>query len=213
MLGFPSTVIYPERMDPRYERTQRQLRRAVYELAAERPVGEIAVAELCRAAGVTRDTFYRHATSPTTLLAEALGDELTAAIEAVRDEHSGRLGPGERLDGEALMRQSERALLQHLRTHAAVYRNAMAAGLVPELRAQLETVIFDALAEHALAHPSILPEAIAPDDQQALEITTAYAASGTVGAIERWLRHDPLDVDRGAALILAASPGFWLRDA
>ncbi|QJU55807.1 TetR family transcriptional regulator [Herbiconiux sp. KACC 21604] len=199
-------------MDPRYERTQQQLRHAVYRLAAERPVGEIGVAELCRAAGVTRDTFYRHAVSPTTLLAEALGDELTAAIEAVRDEHSGRLAPGERLDGEALMRQSERALLQHLRAHAAVYRNAMTVGLVPELRTQLERLIFDALVEHALVHPSILPEAIAPDDRQALEITAAYAASGTVGAVERWLRHDPLDVDRGAALILAASPAFWLRD-
>ncbi|WP_368497542.1 TetR/AcrR family transcriptional regulator [Herbiconiux sp. A18JL235] len=200
-------------MDPRYERTQRQLRRAVYELAAEHPVGDIAVAELCRAAGVTRDTFYRHATSPTTLLAEALGEELTTAIEAVRDEHAARLAPGERLDGEALMRHSERTLLVHLRTHARVYRNAMTAGLVPELRTQLENIIFDALVEHALSYPSVLPEAIAPDDQMALEITAAYASSGTVGAIERWLRHDPLDVDRGAALILAASPGFWLRDA
>ena len=71
--------------DPRFLRSQERLRAAVLELAAGRSAESITVAELCRAAGVTRDTFYRHAESPVALLVAALGERFEAAAVAHQD--------------------------------------------------------------------------------------------------------------------------------
>ncbi len=46
------------------------------EMASAMPLSQISVTDLCRAAGVTRDTFYRHAAGVTELVADALEAEL-----------------------------------------------------------------------------------------------------------------------------------------
>ncbi|MFT4305577.1 MAG: helix-turn-helix domain-containing protein, partial [Microbacterium sp.] len=61
-------------MDPRRQRTRERLRGAVLELAAAKPIERVTVAELARAAGVMRDTVYRHTPGPVELLAEVLGE-------------------------------------------------------------------------------------------------------------------------------------------
>jgi len=185
-------------VDPRFARSQRSLRAAALELAAHAPVQSISVTAVCRAAGVTRDTFYRHAASPVELVAATLGEDLAEAI--------GRHAP---LSGLEAFRAAERALLQHVADNAAVYRGALAPRLLAPLRATLEDTIASTLRVHLDQHPQSVPVGVDPVDGGALDIVTAYASSGTVGALERWLADDPLDVDRGVAVIIAASPTSW----
>lgn len=176
----------------------------MYSLAEQRPITEVTVAELCRAAKTTRDTFYRHASSPTRLLSDMLGDEIRSTI---RTRHP------DAASGAAMVRRSERALLMHFAEHERVYRNAMTTSLVSELREIFETILRDGLLEHARLHPDILPADVSSPDDASVLIAAAYAASGTVGAIEQWLQQEPLDVDRGVRLIVASSPQFWLRES
>ncbi|MBM7824274.1 AcrR family transcriptional regulator [Arcanobacterium pluranimalium] len=62
--------------DPRFVRVRENLRAAVFELAAHKPVEEISVAELTRAAGISRTTFYKHGVSPAQFIADLIIEEL-----------------------------------------------------------------------------------------------------------------------------------------
>jgi AcrR family transcriptional regulator len=53
-----------ERTDPRITRTTQAVERAIVELAAQRPVSRITVADLAERAGVTRATIYNRYRSP-----------------------------------------------------------------------------------------------------------------------------------------------------
>lgn len=183
-------------MDARSRRSQESLRAAVLDLAGQRPIADVTVSALCLAAGVTRDTFYRHAESPVQLLGDALAAEIDAVMELL--PHSEVIGDG------------ERALLAHVSRRAAVYRGAMHPLLAAPIRSTLEGALRSGLLLWADLHPAIVPAAFA-DDPSAMRIAVAYAAAGTVGAIEEWLRSDDHDIERAARLILAASPEWWLR--
>ncbi|WP_327436570.1 MULTISPECIES: hypothetical protein [unclassified Streptomyces] len=187
-------------MDSRFLRSQRSLRTAVLQLAAEQSPQSLSVAAVCRVAGVTRDTFYRHAGSPVDLLASALGEEIAEVVGGYGD-----------MSGLADFRAGEHALLTHVAGRAVVYRNALDPQLLAPLRANLERVIRDYLRDHLSRHPENLPVGIEAEDLSAVGVVAAYAAAGTVGAVEAWLAEEPLDVERGVRLILAASPEFWFR--
>jgi len=191
-------------MDPRFLRSREALRKTIYEMASRRSITEISVAELCRAAGVTRDTFYRHASSPTNLLSDLLVED----IETVTNDFRLREDDDLPIRGFAA---AERALLGHVATHAAVYRTAMQPHLIAPLRDNLERIIRMVLEEHLLEHPEVRPKGVDANDAAASRLLASYASSGTVGAIESWLRESELDIDRGVRLILAASPQFWFE--
>ena len=53
-----------ERIDPRIARTAQACQGAIVELAAERPISQVTIADLAKGAGVTRATFYNHYTTP-----------------------------------------------------------------------------------------------------------------------------------------------------
>ncbi|GAA3663579.1 TetR/AcrR family transcriptional regulator [Microbacterium marinilacus] len=183
-------------MDVRFLRSRDSLRAAVLDLTTETPIADVTASAVCQRAGVTRDTFYRHAESPLDLLAEALADEIAEVMDGL---------PGQRTIGDG-----ERALIEHVHRRSAVYRNTMHPLLAGPVRANLDRMIRRGLQTWAGLHPRILPPAFA-DDPQALELAVAYAAGGTVGAIEEWLRRGDDDIDRAVRLILAASPEWWLR--
>jgi len=193
-------------MDPRQARTRRALRDAIYELAAAKPIDQVTVAEVSRAASITRDTFYRHAATPVHLLADFLGEELDDFLAAHADLP-------ERSDSElSVFDESERDLLQHVAGHATIYRNAMSPRLIGPLRDALIDRIETALANHLQRHPNIAP---AREDgiprERHVRMLVAYAGTGTVGAIEEWLRSGDLDdIDAAARTIIAASPDWWL---
>jgi len=183
-------------MDARARRSREALRAAVLVLADRLPIGQVTVSAVCAEAGVTRDTFYRHTDSPVGMLADALSAEIAPTMELL---------PQTEAIGDA-----ERALLEHVRHRARVYRGAMHPLLAAPVRSTLESTIRDGLVVWAELHPDIVPEPLA-HDEAAMRIAVAYAASGTVGAIEEWLRSGEDDIDRAVRLILAASPEWWLR--
>ncbi|WP_301113549.1 hypothetical protein [Microbacterium sp.] len=183
-------------MDARSRRSRESLRAAVMELAGQMPISEVTVSSICTAAGVTRDTFYRHSESPVQLLADALSAEIDAAMEILPQTDA--IGDG------------ERALLEHIRRRASVYRGAMQPLLAAPVRSNLEASIRSGLLLWAELHAQIVPPVFA-EDASAMRIAVAYAAAGTVGAIEEWLRSDDDDIDRAVRLILSASPEWWLR--
>ena len=176
-------------------RSRTALRAAVLQLAADKPIGIVSVAEVCRVAGVTRDTFYRHADAPVTLLADALGDELSDMLHRVSELDS--------LSG------AEALLLEHVRSRSDVYRGALAPSLAAPVRANLEGAVAAGLADWLVRHPGSEPAGVR--DPGAREIAIAYAAGGTVAAIEVWLRSGAEDVAWATRAILAASPEWWLR--
>jgi AcrR family transcriptional regulator len=181
-------------MDARTTRTRARLHAAVLELATTTPVADVSAAAVCRAAGVTRDTFYRHTTDPAALLGDALAAELD---DAVGDAPDGPIGV------------AERRLLQHVADRAAVYRGAMRPVLAAPVRSTLERHLREGLHRYAVAHPEIVPSSLADDAD--LRLAAAYAAAGTVGAVEEWLRSGDDDVEHAARVVLAASPSWWLR--
>jgi AcrR family transcriptional regulator len=183
-------------MDARSRRSRESLRGAVLTLAARIPIRQVTASAICLEAGVTRDTFYRHAANPEDLLADALSAEI--------DEIMARL-PDVDAIGDA-----ERALLTHVLARADVYRGAMNPILAAPVRAVIEGSIRSGLLVWAELHPHIVPVDIA-GDASAMRIAVSYAAAGTVGAIEEWVRSGDSDVESAVRMILAASPEWWLR--
>lgn len=186
--------------DPRYLRSRDLLSNAIWALAAQKPVNKIGVAELCRVSSVTRDTFYRHANSPSDLLAGLV----RGRIEAMAEENAREadLTPNPMIAGV-------RKLLAHIDAHASVYR----LGLEVESGAPLFWVLVESLSTLLRAaienEPGLLPHPLAADPVGP-SIAVRYAASGAVGAIQVWLSSSDVDIDRAVSLIVAASPAFWI---
>lgn len=184
-------------MDPRQRRTRDALARVIIELASTRSTRSITVSEVAQAAGVSRDTFYRHATSPARLLASVLDEQLEQL-------------PMPDGDGATTILTAERQLLEHIAEHASIYENALVSGSEGEVREMLVRRIAVKLSAYAQLHPEILPHAA--DNAPIHEFAVSYAAHGTVGAIESWLRSaDRLSVEEAASTIVAVSPSWWLR--
>ncbi|MBS3178869.1 MULTISPECIES: TetR/AcrR family transcriptional regulator [unclassified Pseudoclavibacter] len=197
-------------MDPRQARTRSALRAAIYELAAAQPIADVSVAQVARAAGITRDTFYRHATTPEHLLADFLGEEIDALMAPIANL------PATSGTELSVFDEPERELLRHVARHAQIYLNAMAPRLTGPVRDTLVDRVEAGLLTHLERHPEIAPPAQPGiDDERHRRILVAYAGSGTVSAIEEWLRSGELgdvdgDVDAAASTIIAASPDWWL---
>lgn len=104
------------RTDPRYQRVRAQLTTALLSLAATRPAESISVSELTAAAGVSRASFYAHATSPDELLTEVLVSDLRPTL----DELAACMA-ADGADYLTLWRQLYRALLDHVGRFEAVY--------------------------------------------------------------------------------------------
>lgn len=183
-------------MDPRSQRTRAALHAAILDLASREPVRGVSVVAVCRSADVTRDTFYRYSSDPAQLLADALGEELA------------RLGPA--LHADADIGDAERRLLAHVHHRAAAYRGALDPVLVAPVRRTLEATVRAGLEQWVQNRPEILPPPLR-EDPAALPIAIAYAAGGTVSAIEEWLRGGAGDVDAAVRRVLLASPEWWQR--
>lgn len=193
-------------VDPRRLRTRGTLRGVVYTIAAHKPIGRVTVAEIARAANVTRDTVYRHGSDPVQLLASLLDEEMAEFVRHV--DLSTRAE-----DRDSVFDDGERELLRHIVDHWSVYRNAMNPRLIGPIRDVLIDRISQGLRDYLAHHPEVAPArdpAVDPDLH--LQMLVGYAAGGTVAAIEEWLRAgDPSDEDAAARTVLAASPEWWLQ--
>lgn len=112
---FPSTEVS---MDPRYARARSSLTTAILKLCAKRAPEDVSVSELTKEAGVSRGTFYAHASCPAELLANCLLLEIHGFFPQL-----GNLLSESRENYLLRWREIYIELLEHIAGHGEVYRH------------------------------------------------------------------------------------------
>lgn len=163
------------RVDPRIARTRRSLQEALFELARERPLDEISVADIAERAGVNRSSFYQHYSDKDTLLADA--------IDAVVEEAGASIPVLHEISPEppAILV----AYLRHVEENAAVYSRVFGEHGSPialaRLRDRVQAIVIDAVAtSHADTFDDI------PSD-----VLAAGLSGSVLGVLGAWLTRDP----------------------
>ncbi|WP_426323286.1 hypothetical protein [Microbacterium sp. E-13] len=172
-----------------------KLRAAVLELASRDPGSELSVARISAAAGITRDEYYRHASSPMQLLAEALSDELLTMYDETAEQYPPHIARAMR----------PRLSLTHIAKWAVVYGGPMRNELMAALRQTLAPSFRMINEEDLRAFPELMPAGM-PVDDLAVEFVAAYISGGGMAAIEVWVNEPAPDVERGLAMLMAVSP-------
>ncbi|MGW0590047.1 hypothetical protein [Streptosporangium sp. NPDC002607] len=171
------------------------LRNAVLDLASNNPDSELTVAAVAGAAGISRDEFYRNASSPIQLLADALSDELLSQYEELEDQYP----------DELIRAMRARISLIHLAKWAKVYGGPVRKQLMQALRQTLEPSLRIINEKDIRKHPELLPEGISLDDDLAIKFVSAYNSGGGMAGIEVWVDQPEPDVERGLQLLSAVS--------
>jgi AcrR family transcriptional regulator len=162
-------------VDPRIARTRRSLQEALFDLARERELDEITVADIAERAGVNRSTFYQHYSDKDTLLADAIDAvvELAGTEIPTLDEVT--------LDPPPILVD----YLRHVEENAAVYTRVFGEHgspvAVARLRERIQTIVIDAVAtSHADTFTDVPPDVLA-----------AGLSGSVLGVLEAWLTRDP----------------------
>lgn len=180
------------RVDPRIARTRRSLQEALFELARERELDDISVADIAERAEVNRSTFYQHYSDKDTLLADA--------IDAVVEDAGGALPILTEITSEppAILVQ----YLKHVEDNATVYTRIFgdhgSPVAVARLRDRIRLIVTDAAAH---SHKDLYNE-VPPD------VLAAGLAGSVLAVLEEWLRRDPRPpVDTAVAWLWAVVLG------
>jgi AcrR family transcriptional regulator len=196
---YKSTVRGPSQPDPRVTRTVRALEQAIVELASQRPVSQITVAELAERAGVTRATFYNRFDSPLALLIEVLDADL---------ERGHRREDERRADGghsaAEMLRLATADVADHVERFWPVYRHA--------LHDPADRGVYDALTRHFTDYSlDFIARCTHPDrpgDNH--QIIASFVAHGFAGAIAAWLSDDSVTRDDLVDAAVACAPPWWV---
>ncbi len=191
-------------VDARILHTTAALREAILRLAADRPVSTITVADVTRAAGINRATFYSHAVSPGSLLA----DVLTPELDRIRDDDAeARRAATARGAGAdelaAITRRSIDAVVEHVVAHRDIY----ARGLPDSEDASLHRLLVGHLTVSSAQHIRDLD----PADRPALldDVAAGFVAQGFVGAVEAWLAGPRRSRRSLVETITLSFPAWW----
>lgn len=162
-------------MDPRIARTRRSLQEALFELARERELDEISVADIAERAGVNRSSFYQHYSDKDTLLADA--------IDAVVEEAGAEIPMQSEISPEPPAILIE--YLRHVEENVAVYSRVFGEHGSPialaRLSERVQTIVIDAVAtSHADTFHDIPPDVLA-----------AGLSGSVLGVLGVWLQRDP----------------------
>ncbi|WP_423918703.1 TetR/AcrR family transcriptional regulator [Frigoribacterium sp. 2-23] len=186
-------------VDARIVQTTKALHTAIVELASEKAVSTITVADVTRRAGINRATFYSHATSPGSLLT----DVLTPELDAIRTDDLALRETGAVSGAEATRRGLER-VVDHVVRYRDLYRLAL-----PD---QLDASTHRALAQHfeksSVVHLESLPEGSRPEGLS-VHIAAGFFAHALVGAIAAWLGGKRTSRKALLDTILAMTPTWW----
>lgn len=189
-----------QRTDARYERSRAALQREVIALASTRSISEVTAAEISAAAEVNRSTFYQHAESPAVLLRDALRSEL----DAIRAD---MLAAADARRADVTI-DTTLSVLRHVASHAAIYRRSFETSADPSGLSLMLTDHFEQSAVELLGHDAI---AIATQDAADRAVALRYVASGTVGAIQAWLRRGmPESPEDFTRVIIDLRPDWWV---
>ena len=173
-------IVGQERLDPRVARTRRLLQDALMDLAKERSLDDISIADIADAATVNRTTFYQHYPDKETLLADAL------------DEHAARNGAD--LGGlEAQFHDRHRPplvlvhYLRHIAENSDVYRVALGGHgssiAQTRLRERITQIAMEGIRMYGPS-PAWLP--------MPAEVAAASIAGSIIGVLRAWLERESL---------------------
>ena len=184
-------------MDPRVSRTLGSLQEALLELASDRELGDIPVADIVERAGVNRSSFYQHYPDKETLLADALD----AAVERAGAELPDLSGP---LEGPPAALLS---YLRHLDEHAEVYKRVLGEHGSPvvteRLRARIEAAVSETIQQSRAHVFAGLP----------VDVVAAGIAGSVLGVLSAWIARDPRPSPETAGewvwRILLGPTGVW----
>ncbi|MFJ2828346.1 TetR/AcrR family transcriptional regulator [Streptomyces sp. NPDC087263] len=190
------------RIDPRITRTVRAFEQAIVDLAAQRPVSQVTVAELADRAGVTRATFYNRYSTPLDLLIQVLHADLERG-QRLEEERRAQGGYADR----ELLRLATAEVADHVERFVAVYRHAVAdpAG----------SGVYEALIHHFSDYAL---EFMARGDSSGLpaanhRVIAQFMAHGFAGAIRAWLNDPSVTKDDLVDAAVACAPVWWTADA
>ncbi|MFI6405392.1 TetR/AcrR family transcriptional regulator [Streptomyces sp. NPDC050548] len=191
-----------QRIDPRVTRTTRAFEEAVVELAAQRSVSRISVAELADRAGVTRATFYNRYSSPLDLLIQVLQADLERGH---RQEAEARAQGGH--SAAALLRLATAGVADHVERYLPVYRNALAD--------PADSGVYDALVRHFGDYTlSFMADGDRPGLPAAnRRIVAQFLAHGFAGAIRAWLEDPAVTKDDMVDAAVACAPAWWTAES
>jgi AcrR family transcriptional regulator len=187
-----------ERTDPRITRTEQALRHAIVQLATERRVSQITVADLAERAGVTRATFYNRYGSPLELLIQVLYADLERGH---RQEDARRAEGG--YPPEQMLRLATAEVADHVERFWDVYRQA--------LHDPADRGVYEALTRHftvyALAFIARCTHPDLPTTNQ--QIIAQFVAHGFAGSIKAWLSDDSVTKADLVEAAVACAPVWW----
>lgn len=191
-------------VDARILHTTAALREAVLRLATDRPVSEITVADVTRAAGINRATFYSHAVSPGSLLA----DVLTPELDRIREDdltarHAAAEHGADAAELAAITRRGINAVIDHVVAHRDIY----ARGLPDTEDASLHRLLVQHFTVSSAQHIRELDPATKPDLID--DVAAGFVAQGFVGAIEAWLAGPRRSRKALVETITLSFPAWW----
>jgi AcrR family transcriptional regulator len=168
------------------------------ELASERPISHISVADLAERARVTRATFYNHYTSPLEVLIQVLLADLEGAH---RDEAERRVEG--RLSAAEMLRLSIVDVADHIERFKAVYRQAV--------HDPADGGVYEALVRHFADHAlSFIARCTHPDLPRAnRRVMAQFVAHGFAGSIKAWLSDSSLAKGELVDAAVACAPVWW----
>jgi len=187
-----------DRTDPRITRTERAFEQAIVELAAQRPVSQITVADLAGRAGVTRATFYNRYSSPLDLLIQVL----CADLDRGRRLKEARLADG-RSTAEQVLRLTISDVAGHVERFMAVYQHA--------LHDPVDGGVYETLVRYFTERSlAVLAESTHPALPRAShKVIAQFFAHGFAGAIKAWLSDDSVTKTDLVEAAVACAPVWW----
>ncbi len=180
------------------------LREAVVELASGRSVARLSVAEVCRKAGISRDSFYRFASSPEELLAAHLYDDHDVSVAL---PGSAGTAPTVRELAPAI-----RVLIEHVQRNIGIYTNAIDPHFPPNLQDALLRRFTEVLEAHASAFPEKLPQIGEGEPSSVAKAALVnYVAFATLGAVESLVRSNAIgDSELATQILKSAIAPSWM---
>ncbi|AOX66691.1 MULTISPECIES: TetR/AcrR family transcriptional regulator [unclassified Curtobacterium] len=191
-------------VDARILHTTAALREAILRLAADRPVSEITVADVTRAAGINRATFYSHAVSPGSLLADVLTPELDRIREDDAEVRRAAFARGAGVDEFAtITRRGINAVVEHVVAHREIYGKAL-----PDPNdASLHRLLVEHFTVSSEQHIRTLEREHRPELLD--DVAAGFVAQGFVGAIEAWLAGPRRSRKALVDTIVLSFPSWW----
>jgi AcrR family transcriptional regulator len=187
-----------ERTDPRVVRTAQVCEEAIVELAAERPISQVTIADLAERAGVTRATFYNHYANPLGVLIQVLVADLERAHGLEKERRvKGGYSPAE------MLRLSIIDVADHIERFEAVYRQA--------LDDPADRGVYEALVRHFSEYAiAFIARCTHPDlPGSNLDVIAQFLAHGFAGAIKAWLSDTSVTKDDLTYAAAACAPIWW----